>query len=158
GLEADRRARVGGRDREDRSPRAGGEHVCGLLAGRPAPGHAGVQQRAAGVGHRRLEAGVPLPGRQREVRLQCRQPAAGRHGRLRKVRVLDGRDGTQLLVLETPDRSLGLYHLAFSPNGRYLAAGTAEQSAVVWDLAAVRRGLADLDLGWEYDIPPAVEG
>jgi hypothetical protein len=48
--------------------------------------------------------------------------------------------------------------MAFSPDGRYLAAGTSEQSAVVWDLAALRQGLVELGLEWEPSAPPVTVG
>jgi WD40 repeat protein len=70
-----------------------------------------------------------------------------------RVCLLDGRDGTPLVTLEAPDRAPVLLDMAFSPDGRYLAAGTSEQSAVVWDLAALRRGLVELGLEWEPVAP-----
>jgi WD40 repeat protein/tetratricopeptide (TPR) repeat protein/predicted Ser/Thr protein kinase len=73
-----------------------------------------------------------------------------------RVRLFDAETGGPLVTLETPDRLLGLWHLAFSPDGRYLAAATSESSAVVWDLVALRRGLAAVGLEWVHDTPPPV--
>jgi tetratricopeptide (TPR) repeat protein len=72
-----------------------------------------------------------------------------------RLRLLDGQAGTPLVVLETPDRHMGMRHLTFSPSGQYLAAATAESSAVVWDLAALRRGLDEVGLEWDHG--PALE-
>jgi WD40 repeat protein/tetratricopeptide (TPR) repeat protein len=75
-----------------------------------------------------------------------------------KVCLLDGHDGTQLVTLEAPDSAPVLKDMAFSPDGRYLAAGTSEQSAVVWDLVALRNGLVELGLEWELTAPPVIVG
>jgi WD40 repeat protein len=75
-----------------------------------------------------------------------------------KVCLLDGRDGTRLVTLEAPDSAPVLKDMAFSPDGRYLAAGTSEQSAVVWDLAALHQGLVELGLEWESVAPPDTVG
>jgi WD40 repeat protein len=57
-----------------------------------------------------------------------------------------------IATLESPDRS-PLELLAFSPDGRALAAATADQTIQLWNLARLRNGLAKQDLarGWpEY--------
>ncbi|HXF09957.1 MAG TPA: WD40 repeat domain-containing protein, partial [Desulfuromonadaceae bacterium] len=52
-------------------------------------------------------------------------------------------------TLESPDRS-PLELLAFSPDGRALAAATADRTIQLWNLARLRNGLAELDLAHDW--------
>jgi WD40 repeat protein len=56
--------------------------------------------------------------------------------------------------LESPDRS-PLEMLAFSPDGRCLAAATANLTVQIWNLALLREGLAELELDhdWQQLVP-----
>jgi WD40 repeat protein len=62
-----------------------------------------------------------------------------------------------LATLESPDR-LPLEMLAFSADGRRLAAATDRQVVQLWNLAALRHGLAELDLHQHWpEYPPTPE-
>jgi WD40 repeat protein len=65
------------------------------------------------------------------------------------ARLVDDATGTEYARLEDPDqhRSTGY---AFSPDGRQLVSASGDGHCVhVWDLAAIRRQLAELGLDWE---------
>ena len=61
------------------------------------------------------------------------------------VKLVDVASGRVLTTFESPDES-SLYHLVFSPDGRFLAASYADQKVDLWDLSAVHRRLAELNL------------
>jgi WD40 repeat protein len=63
-----------------------------------------------------------------------------------RLSIWDTTRGEQLLDLEWHTRPINT--LAFSPDGRFLASGSEDQSAVVWDLEAHRKDLAAVGLGW----------
>jgi WD40 repeat protein/lipoprotein NlpI/predicted Ser/Thr protein kinase len=77
--------------------------------------------------------------------------AVGSNPRL--VQLLDPRDGSPVVALEA-SHPAGVHHLAFDPTGRKLAVGTADQCVHLWDLALVRRQLAEMGLDWEDSPPP----
>jgi len=52
-------------------------------------------------------------------------------------------------MLESPDHS-PLELLVFSPDGQSLAAATADLTIQLWNLARLRRGLAELDLADDW--------
>jgi serine/threonine protein kinase/WD40 repeat protein len=60
-------------------------------------------------------------------------------------RLVDVQTGRVLGALETTSESL-IHCLAFSPDGRYLAASHTDQRVDLWDLSLIRRGLEDLNL------------
>jgi WD40 repeat protein len=65
-----------------------------------------------------------------------------------------GRGETSLIAtLESPDR-FPLEILAFSPDGRHLAAATDSQIVLLWDLAALGEGLASLGLRGDWPGTP----
>lgn len=53
------------------------------------------------------------------------------------VRVLSRRDGT--LVDEVSVTPKGVYGIAWSNNGRYLAVGAADKTACIWELEGIGR-------------------
>jgi WD40 repeat protein len=61
------------------------------------------------------------------------------------ARLVEVETGRVLANLEPPDAAQTLC-LAFSPDGRYLAAGQSDHRVHVWDLARVRHRLGDLGL------------
>jgi WD40 repeat protein len=69
---------------------------------------------------------------------------------LRAVRLLDARDLHELATLALANPGL-IVRLAFSRNGRWLAVSTRDDVTHLWDLAAVRRGLAPLGLDWDAE-------
>jgi WD40 repeat protein len=88
--------------------------------------------------------------------LEGNLPAFSRDGKLLVLetghgiaRLVEPATGKQYARLEDPDqhRSTGY---AFSPDGRQLVSATGDGHCVhVWDLAAIRRQLAELGLDWE---------
>ena len=54
-----------------------------------------------------------------------------------------------IAALESPDRS-ALEMLAFSPDGSRLAAGTMNLTIQLWNLASLRKGLAELNLASDW--------
>jgi WD40 repeat protein len=68
-----------------------------------------------------------------------------------EVQLFDLRAGRPLGRLRTP-REARMSSLAFSRDGSKLAAGTTQGRLRVWDLAQMRRQLANLKLDW--DNPP----
>jgi hypothetical protein len=58
-----------------------------------------------------------------------------------------------IATLESPDR-LPLEILAFSPDGRHLAAATDSQIVLLWNLAALGEGLASLGLRGDWPGAP----
>jgi WD40 repeat protein len=64
---------------------------------------------------------------------------------LSTVRLVDVKTGRVLASLEAPQES-SIYCLAFSPDGRYLAASHTDQRIDLWDLNAIRLRLEALDL------------
>jgi len=65
--------------------------------------------------------------------------------RLFKLPASESNETKMIATLESPDR-LPLELLVFSADGRQLAAGTDRQIVQLWNLAALREGLAQLDL------------
>jgi len=64
-----------------------------------------------------------------------------------EIRLLDTRTGDELATL-TPPLPQNLDSLVFSADGRYLAGHTLARVAHVWDLHALRRELAAMNLDW----------
>ena len=68
------------------------------------------------------------------------------------VRLLDPDTGLEYVRLEDPDQDPATF-LEFGPDGTILVSTSQQGEAIhVWDLRAIRRQLADLDLDW--DLPP----
>jgi serine/threonine protein kinase/WD40 repeat protein len=65
-----------------------------------------------------------------------------------RIRLVDVETGRLLATLVAPEDAM-TYALAFSPDGRYLAAGQMERRVDVWDLSAIHRRLGELDLAQE---------
>src|SRR5262249_22121242 len=66
---------------------------------------------------------------------------------LRQILLVNAQTGEELATLTAPDT---LHHpcLAFSADGGYLAAGTSDHLVHLWDLHALRRQLAEMNLDW----------
>jgi hypothetical protein len=63
--------------------------------------------------------------------------------------------GNELATLEPP-RDAGSASHRFSPDGTRLAVATGNHTIHVWDLLALRRGLAGIGLDWDLPAyPPA---
>jgi WD40 repeat protein len=62
-----------------------------------------------------------------------------------KIRLVDVATGRLLAEMVPPEDSM-TYGLTFSPDGRFLAAAQTDRRVDVWDLSAIRRWLAELDL------------
>jgi hypothetical protein len=69
--------------------------------------------------------------------------AATRHD----IRLIQTRTGLEVATLSPPDR-INLSGLVFSGDGRYLAAHTMVWAVHLWDLQALRRELAAMNLDW----------
>jgi tetratricopeptide (TPR) repeat protein len=71
------------------------------------------------------------------------------------VRLLDPDTGREYARLEDPNQDRA-WHIAFSPDGTQLVVAAERQSLHVWDLWAIREGLAQRDLDWALPpYPPA---
>jgi WD40 repeat protein len=75
---------------------------------------------------------------------------------LLKLPDIDGRDLEVIATLESPDH-LPLEALAFSPNGRRLAAATDRQIVQLWNLTALRDRLVDLNLQHNWTTLPETQ-
>jgi serine/threonine protein kinase/WD40 repeat protein len=62
-----------------------------------------------------------------------------------QIRLVDLATGRLLAQMVPPEDSI-TYGLTFSPDGRFLAAAQTDRRVDVWDLSAIRRRLAELDL------------
>jgi len=70
-------------------------------------------------------------------------------------RLLHAATGKELAVLEAPHDN-GYTMGRFSPDGTRLAVATGNHTIHVWDLRAIRRGLAEIGLDWDQpEYPPA---
>ena len=63
--------------------------------------------------------------------------------------------GKELATLEAPRNYGGAAGARFSPDGTWLAVATGNHTIHVWNLRAIRRGLAELDLDWSLPSYPA---
>ena len=61
------------------------------------------------------------------------------------VSIVDVENGDVVAKLDAPEQSQ-IYYLAFSPDGRYLAAAQSDQRVDLWDLSSIRRRLKELGL------------
>ncbi len=61
------------------------------------------------------------------------------------VRIVDVENGDVVAKLDAPEQSQ-IYYLAFSPDGRYLAASQSDQRVDLWDLSTIRQRLEVLGL------------
>jgi serine/threonine protein kinase/WD40 repeat protein len=66
-------------------------------------------------------------------------------------RLIHAGTGKALATLEPP-RDVGPTDVGWSPDGTRLAVGSGNHTIHVWDLRAIRRGLAEVGLDW--DLPP----
>ena len=57
--------------------------------------------------------------------------------------------GKELATFEAPRNYGGELGPRFSPDGSWLAVPTGNHTTHLWDLRAIRRGLAELDLDWD---------
>jgi serine/threonine protein kinase/WD40 repeat protein len=66
------------------------------------------------------------------------------------LRLVDPDSGRELARFEDPNEDV-VGSIAFSPDGRYLVTTTnsSTQSVHIWDLAAIRPQLAEMDLDWD---------
>jgi WD40 repeat protein len=67
--------------------------------------------------------------------------------RREEIHLVDARSGEEVATLLPPVRN-NLRELAFSGDGRYLAAHTLVSTVHLWDLHALRRELATMNLAW----------
>jgi WD40 repeat protein len=73
----------------------------------------------------------------------------------RHVQLCDVATGSELATFEAADPQ-HIYHLSFSADGSKLAVSCNHQVIQVWDLRAIRRKLAEINLDW--DLPPPLVG
>jgi serine/threonine protein kinase/WD40 repeat protein len=72
-----------------------------------------------------------------------------------RVRLVDPETGREIATLEPPAHVAGTAHaLAFSRDGRHLAASNGDYAILLWDLPLVRQGLARLGLDWDLPTSP----
>jgi WD40 repeat protein len=65
------------------------------------------------------------------------------------VRLIDPKSGHALAQFEDPNQDRS-GHISFSPRGdRLITTSSDSNSTHVWDLAAIRRQLAEMELDWE---------
>jgi serine/threonine protein kinase/WD40 repeat protein len=77
------------------------------------------------------------------------------HGNAMPAFLLDASTRKVLARLQAP-HDTNMITCAFSPDGTHIAAGTGNHTIRIWDLCAVRRGLAELGLDWDLpSYPPA---
>jgi hypothetical protein len=77
---------------------------------------------------------------------------------VQSLRLVDAGTGKVLAALEPP-RDVSSTSRCFSPDGTRLAVATANHTIHVWDLRAIRRGLAEIGLDWDLPAyPPAPVG
>jgi WD40 repeat protein len=70
-------------------------------------------------------------------------------------RLIHAGTGKALATLEPP-RDVAPTGVGFSPDGTRLAVGSGNHTIHVWDLRAIRRGLAEVGLDWDFPpYPPA---
>jgi WD40 repeat protein len=72
------------------------------------------------------------------------------------LRLVDAGTGKLLAALEPP-RDVGSTTRSFSPDGTKLAVATGNHTIHVWDLRAIRRGLAEIGLDWDQPAYPPAE-
>jgi hypothetical protein len=70
-----------------------------------------------------------------------------------RVKLLRGDTGAEVATLASPE-PLHVTSLAFSPDGSWVVAGTAQYMVLVWDLRLIRRQLAAFGLDWKMADPP----
>jgi hypothetical protein len=63
----------------------------------------------------------------------------------------------KLLGTIEPPRDVGCTTLRFSPDGTWLAVATGNHTIHVWNLRALRRGLAEIGLDWDLPAYPPAE-
>jgi WD40 repeat protein len=73
----------------------------------------------------------------------------------RLVRLVEPSSGLELATLNAP-HPLGIAWLGFSPDGTHLAAACSNHQIQVWDLALIRRQLAEISLDWDAPSYPLV--
>jgi serine/threonine protein kinase/WD40 repeat protein len=81
----------------------------------------------------------------------------GLHGGPEPVWLIHARTGKALATLEPP-RDIGPTGVAVSPDGTRLVVGTSNHTIHVWDLRAIRRGLAEIGLDWDQRPYPPADG
>jgi WD40 repeat protein len=73
------------------------------------------------------------------------------------VRLVDPATGQDFARLEDPNQERA-NHIGFSPDGARLVVASGDSSAIhVWDLRAIRRDLATMDLDWDTPHYPEVD-
>src|SRR5207244_4155038 len=72
-----------------------------------------------------------------------------------RFRLIDLETGRELVQLEDPEQARPAF-LTFSPDGsRLLVSSNLGQAVHIWDLRALRAGLADIGLDWDAPAFPA---
>src|SRR5262249_31986779 len=74
-----------------------------------------------------------------------------------QVQLLAAGTGMTLATLEPANDANSVTGWAFSPDGTRLACGTENHTIHVWDLRAIRRGLAEIGLDWHLPAYPPAE-
>ena len=111
------------------------------------------------VGSWRLDRVIPRG----EARGNSKALAFSRDGKVlaiayssRVIRLVEPSTGRELATLAAP-HAVGVARLCFSPDGSRLAAACSNHVIQVWDLARVRRGLAEMGLDWDAPPYPSVK-